>query len=108
MVKPSHEETAKACSACGQSTWDTEQPVRKSSLVFLRTCQAFVTFLSYRCTTLGCKGLLLADGQSAGLFRQTEKVAFGLCLLYFWLGEVFGGGIPFLSIWRSTLRAYHG
>lgn len=82
--------------------------MRTQSIVFLRTSFTFLTFTSYPCGTPGCKGALAVDGQELGLLRQTEKMAFGLCLLYHWLALMFLGGVPWWHFWRQTLVSYHG
>ena len=77
-------------------------------MAFLRTCIATITFITYLCQTPGCKGKLHVGGKQQGLFRQSERVAFGLCLLYHWLRQMFMGGAPWWSLWKETLSSYFG
>lgn len=59
--------------------------------------------MQHQCLTAGCTGRLRADGAELGVFRFSEKLAFGYELLYNWADCVTARGDTWFGWWRDTL-----
>ena len=77
------------------------------STVFLPAAVIKNTFISHRCETAACGGLLSCDGTEQGLLRKTASLAFSLERFYEWADKMGDGGTPWHTFWRHVLSRYY-